>query len=85
MRGKRYLAALASLCLALSLQPTDGVAVTTSAAAGVAGECVGDCTSDFTVSVSDLILGVNILLGATPVDACPSLDVNGDVFSGLAA
>ncbi|MGH7789963.1 MAG: hypothetical protein ACRERC_24055 [Candidatus Binatia bacterium] len=33
-------------------------------------QCVGDCTGDGRVSISDLILGVNIALGSQPVTAC---------------
>ncbi|MBX3024528.1 hypothetical protein KF840_06420 [bacterium] len=40
--------------------------------------CVGDCTGDGSVSVADLIVGVNIALGNQPVDNCPAFDVNGD-------
>lgn len=34
------------------------------------GVCVGDCGNDGRVSISDLILGVNIALGLQPVSAC---------------
>jgi|SRR5579862_2419469 len=36
--------------------------------------CIGDCSGDGTVDIGDLILGVTILLGNAPLDACPSLD-----------
>src|SRR5215470_95226 len=32
--------------------------------------CVGDCNGNGTVDIADLILGVNIALGAQPVTAC---------------
>ncbi len=40
--------------------------------------CVGDCDGDGSVTVVELIRGVNIALDTTPIDACPSFDVNGD-------
>jgi len=39
-------------------------------AAHAAPQCVGDCKGRGTVDVADLILGVNIALGAIPVSAC---------------
>ena len=38
----------------------------------------GDCNFDQTVTVNELITGVNIALGTSPVDACIEADVNGD-------
>jgi hypothetical protein len=35
--------------------------------------CVGDCMGEGRVSISDLILAVNIVLGVAPLDQCPSL------------
>jgi len=35
--------------------------------------CVGDCRGQGRVSISDLILAVNIVLGVAPLDECPSL------------
>jgi hypothetical protein len=40
--------------------------------------CVGDCNGDGMVAINELITGVNIALGSSPVSACPSFDVNGD-------
>ena len=42
------------------------------------GACHGDCDGDGSVSVSDLVRGVGIALGAQALDACPSLDGNAD-------
>ena len=36
----------------------------------VRAQCVGDCAGDGEVTINDLILGVNIALGAAPVSAC---------------
>ena len=43
-----------------------------------AESCVGDCDGDDAVTVAELIRGVNIALGTTSIDACPSFDGNGD-------
>jgi hypothetical protein len=40
--------------------------------------CAGDCNQDGSVTVDELIKGVNIALGTTSVDACSSFDANGD-------
>jgi uncharacterized repeat protein (TIGR03806 family) len=40
--------------------------------------CTGDCNGDGVVSINELILGVNIALGAAPMSACPAADRNGD-------
>jgi hypothetical protein len=40
--------------------------------------CVGDCGSDGEVTVDELITGVNMALGVTPLSACPVFDANGD-------
>ena len=34
--------------------------------------CTGDCDGNGAVAINELILGVNIALGAQPVDACPA-------------
>lgn len=40
--------------------------------------CPGDCNGDATVSISELIVEVNVALGATAVPACLAGDANGD-------
>jgi hypothetical protein len=40
--------------------------------------CVGDCNKDGSVTINELILGVNIALGTAPADRCASLDQNHD-------
>jgi hypothetical protein len=40
--------------------------------------CRGDCNADGSVTVDELIQGVNIALGTLPLGACMSFDVNGD-------
>jgi hypothetical protein len=39
--------------------------------------CVGDCDDVGEVSVSNLVLGVNISLGTQPLSACEAFDENG--------
>jgi hypothetical protein len=41
------------------------------------GPCVGDCDGNGEVSVSDLIVGVNIALGNQPIENCLAFDVDG--------
>jgi hypothetical protein len=40
--------------------------------------CPGDCNGDGAVTVDELIKGVNIALGTTSGDPCPSFDTSGD-------
>jgi C1A family cysteine protease len=43
-----------------------------------AQSCVGDCDGNGTVSINELILGVNIALGFASRSACPAFDPNGN-------
>ena len=43
-----------------------------------AGSCPGDCNSDGTVAINELIVGVNIALGGAPAAQCPAFDASGD-------
>ncbi len=45
---------------------------------GAFAMCVGDCNSDGEVSVSELMVGVNITLGTMRTTMCSNLDVGGD-------
>ena len=45
-------------------------------AVGGKAQCVGDCDGNGRVSVSELILGVNIALNLRSLDDCPSFDRN---------
>jgi len=38
--------------------------------------CVGDCNGDGTVSISEVLTGVNIALGTEPLSRCPSFDTD---------
>ena len=39
-----------------------------------AGGCVGDCDGSGSVAINELVLGVGIALGNTPLSECPSFD-----------
>lgn len=57
------------------------VALTAATAAAPAVACVGDCNGDDTVPINELIVGVNVALGGSPVGACEAFDrnTNGEV------
>ncbi len=38
----------------------------------------GDCDGDGRVSINELVVGVNILLGTTPLASCPAIDRDGN-------
>ncbi len=40
--------------------------------------CAGDCNVDGSITIDELVLGVNIALGNRPVDDCPAFDGNSD-------
>ena len=40
--------------------------------------CVGDCNEDNSVTVDELVRGVNIALGNSELSGCPLLDASGD-------
>jgi hypothetical protein len=54
------------------------VAVALSACVGVhaavAVPCLGDCSGDGLVTIDELIIGVNVALGAASATACPAFD-----------
>jgi len=45
--------------------------------------CVGACSRPDNVQVSDLIIGVDIALGFSPVSQCPGFDADGDGTVGI--
>jgi hypothetical protein len=53
-------------------------AICTDGAIAVKMACPGDCDGDGEVTVSELLTGVNILLGNLLLDECPAFDENGD-------
>ena len=40
--------------------------------------CSGDCNQDNVVTIDEVILAINIVLGEAKLDRCAHLDVNGD-------
>jgi hypothetical protein len=38
--------------------------------------CIGDCNNSGTVTIDELVKGVNIALALQPISTCPSLNVN---------
>lgn len=47
--------------------------------------CVGDCDQDGAVTVDEIVLLVNIVLGATPLSSCPTLTMPPDVTDVVGA
>jgi streptogramin lyase len=45
--------------------------------AGAAGACVGDCDDSGSVTVDEIVTGVNIALDSLALDECPRFDCNG--------
>ena len=43
-----------------------------------ASDCAGDCDGDGNVAIGELIVGVRIALGRSPVSSCFAFDTNGD-------
>jgi len=58
--------------------PTPTAPLATPTATPGVSTCVGDCNGDGSVTVDEIITGVNIALGITPVSACLVLDANDD-------
>src|SRR5690242_5095754 len=65
IRGRDGLCAL-MISLAMLAMPARAQAV------------AGDCSGDGSVTVDELIIGVNIALGEAPLSSCPVFDVDGD-------
>lgn len=40
--------------------------------------CAGDCNDDRVVAINELLIGVNINIGVSAVDACPAFDTDDD-------
>ncbi len=53
-------------------------ATPTATATEVARRCLGDCSGDTSVTVDELVTGINIALGSLAMDACLSFDGNVD-------
>jgi hypothetical protein len=57
----------------------------TATRTGGALACAGDCDGGGGVTVNELITGVNVVLGALPLTACPALDPGGVGSVGISA
>ena len=54
------------------------LAVVAATPAGAAGQCIGDCDQSGSVSVGELVTGVNIALDLAALATCPEFDSNHD-------
>jgi len=63
--------------LTLTARDSDGATGSDTITVHVRGNCAGDCDGGATVTVDELIKGVNIALGAAEIELCPSFDTNG--------
>ena len=50
-----------------------GISTPTPTSTPAISACIGDCNRDGAVTVDELVTGINIALGTTPVSACPAL------------
>jgi len=57
---------------------TGGAGTPAPVGATPAGACVGDCGGDGAVTVTEIIVGVNIAMGIMPMANCPAFDGSGD-------
>jgi glucose/arabinose dehydrogenase len=75
---RRSIFPLQNLLLIVLLAMTTGSRTAGQGQAPTADMCVGDCNHSDTVTVDELVLGVNISLGNLPIDSCPVFDADGD-------
>lgn len=54
------------------------VTLTLAVGSTAGAACLGDCNDDGSVTVDEILTGVNIALGASSVAACGAMDDNGD-------
>lgn len=73
--GDRAAATTLRITVAAAATPT---ATSTATATKIPVTCVGDCDGSGTVTVDELITGVNIALNNLPAAACTAFDANGD-------
>jgi hypothetical protein len=67
-----------SLTRARALGVLLAVAAALPCAAAPARACVGDCDASRTVTVDELIVGVGMAIGSTPLERCAAFDRDGD-------
>jgi hypothetical protein len=58
--------------------PRDTPTLTPSGVTPTPGACTGDCNDDKQVVVNEMIIGVRILLGESPISQCRAFDRNGN-------
>ena len=56
--------------------PTEALAADATSARAAA--CVGDCDNSGSVTIAEIVTGVNIALGSLTLDRCPRFDCNGN-------
>jgi sugar lactone lactonase YvrE len=62
---------------ARSFAPVPTAALTVAATTAQAAACVGDCDNSGSVTVDEIVTGVNIALDSLSLDQCPRFDCNG--------
>lgn len=67
-------------CLPRSMMPVGAILMSCIWVTPILAQeaCPGDCNGDFVVTVDEVIAGVNIALGISPLAACPAFDRNAD-------
>jgi hypothetical protein len=68
--------------LTVNMEGND-VSVLLNASDGPAFGCIGDCDLDGAVEIDELVLGVGLSIDPAALDACPSIDANGDQRIGV--
>lgn len=74
LRISSHRRALHALCFAAVVP----LAVLAMSPVRAGAQCTGDCNADGTVAINELITGVNIALGNSPLSTCTAFDVNSD-------
>ena len=69
-------AATVAVC-ATGFAPAPTAALIVDATAAQAAACVGDCDDSGSVTVDEIVTGVNIALDSLSIDQCPRFDCNG--------
>jgi YVTN family beta-propeller protein len=72
--GQSYLAEVDAATNAI----TDAIPVPYAGGVTLVNGCAGDCDASGQVTIGEIITSVNVALGYTAVQACPTVDRNGD-------
>jgi len=70
-------AAITTLMITVGSVPPTATATPPPTATPVV-RCAGDCNRDGVVGINELVLAVNVALGALPASSCTACDTNGD-------